>query len=237
MDFFLTKERDYIIVKYESHGEKFEILVKPKEALALREGKSISLSDVVVSDTIYKDVKKGLKASPASLKKVFGTTDFETIVKEIITKGELPITAEQRKEMLEAKKRQIIDFIHRNAVDPKTNLPIPPTRIEKSMEQARVQIDLNKDVEAQAMQIVKEISKIIPIKIAKALLSIKVPPEYSSKVKSQLHNLGEVKKTSWLEDGTLIAELEIPAGAQQEVIDKLNGLTKGEVEVKVLQVR
>ena len=67
----MTKERDYIIVKYESHGERFEILVKPKEALALREGKSISLSDVVVSDTIYKDVKKGLKASPASLKKVF----------------------------------------------------------------------------------------------------------------------------------------------------------------------
>ncbi|MEM3802098.1 MAG: ribosome assembly factor SBDS, partial [Saccharolobus sp.] len=159
------------------------------------------------------------------------------IVKEIITKGELPITAEQRKEMLEAKKRQIIDFIHRNAVDPKTNLPIPPTRIEMSMEQARVQIDLNRDVEAQAMQIVKEISKIIPIKIAKALLSIKVPSEYGSKVKSQLHNLGDVKKTSWLEDGTLIAELEIPAGAQQEVIDKLNGLTKGEVEVKVLQVR
>lgn len=78
---------------------------------------------MVVSDTIYKDVKKGLKASPSSLKKVFGTTDFETISREIILKGEIPITAEQRKEMLEAKRKQIIDFIHRNAVDPKTNLP------------------------------------------------------------------------------------------------------------------
>ncbi|ACP38157.1 ribosome assembly factor SBDS [Saccharolobus islandicus] len=233
----MTKERDYVVVKYDSHGERFEILAKPKEALAFRSGKSISLSDVVVSDTIYKDVKKGLKASPASLKKVFGTTDFETIVKEILLKGELPVTAEQRKEMLETKRKQIIDFIHRNAVDPKTNLPIPPTRLEMAMEQARIQIDLNKDVEAQAMQIVKEISKIIPIKIARALLSIKVPSEYSSKVRSQLHNLGEVKKANWLEDGTLLAELEIPAGAQQDVIDKLNNLTKGEVEVKVLQVR
>ncbi len=50
--------KDYVIVKYESHGERFEILVKPKEAMQIREGKNVSLSDAVVSDTIYKDVKK-----------------------------------------------------------------------------------------------------------------------------------------------------------------------------------
>ncbi|MQL54824.1 ribosome assembly factor SBDS [Acidianus ambivalens] len=229
-------KQDYVVIKYESHGERFEILVKPKEAMAFRSGKSISLSDVVISDTIYKDVKKGLKASPSALKKVFGTTDFETVAREILLKGEMPITAEQRKEMLESKKKQLIDFIHRNAIDPKTHLPIPPARIEAAMEEARVQIDLNRDVESQALQIIHELARIIPIKVARATLEIKVPAKYSSKVKSQLSNLGSVKKTNWLSDGTLIAEIEIPAGAQEEVIDKLNSLTKGEVEVKVLQV-
>ncbi|MCG2871706.1 MAG: ribosome assembly factor SBDS [Sulfolobales archaeon] len=232
----MAKE-NYVIAKYEAGGEKFEILVKPKEALELRNGKSISISDVVVSEEIYKDVKKGLKASPAALKKVFGTTDFETIARTIIMKGELPLTAEQRRELTENKKKQIIDFISRNAVDPKTHLPIPRTRIELALEQAKIQIDPNKDVEAQALQIVKELSKIMPIKLARALLEIKTPSQYSSRVKSALNSLGEVKKTNWLSDGTLIAELEIPAGAQQEVIDKLNSLTKGEVEVKVLQVK
>ncbi|PVU73362.1 ribosome assembly factor SBDS [Sulfolobales archaeon SCGC AB-777_J03] len=232
----MAKE-NYVIAKYEAGGEKFEILVKPKEALELRNGKSISISDVVVSEEIYKDVKKGLKASPAALKKVFGTTDFETIARTIIMKGELPLTAEQRRELIENKKKQIIDFISRNAVDPKTHLPIPRTRIELTLEQAKIQIDPNKDVEAQALQIVKELSKIMPIKLARALLEIKAPSQYSSRVKSALNSLGEVKKTNWLSDGTLIAELEIPAGAQQEVIDKLNSLTKGEVEVKVLQVK
>jgi len=232
----MAKE-NYVIVKYEAGGEKFEILVKPKEALELRNGKSISISDVVVSEEIYKDVKKGLKASPAALKKVFGTMDFETIARTIIIKGELPLTAEQRRELIENKKKQIIDFISRNAVDPKTHLPIPRTRIELALEQAKIQIDPNKDVEAQALQIVKELSKIMPIKLARALLEIKVPSQYSSRVKSALNSLGEAKKTNWLSDGTLIAELEIPAGAQQEVIDKLNSLTKGEVEVKVLQVK
>jgi ribosome maturation protein SDO1 len=229
-------KQDYVVIKYESHGERFEILVKPKEAMAFRSGKSISLSDVVISDTIYKDVKKGLKASPSALKKVFGTTDFETVAREILLKGEMPITAEQRKEMLESKKKQLIDFIHRNAIDPKTHLPIPPARIEAAIEEARVQIDLNRDVESQALQIIHELARIIPIKVARATLEIKVPAKYSSKVKSQLSNLGSVKKTNWLNDGTLIAEIEIPAGAQEEVIDKLNSLTKGEVEVKVLQV-
>ncbi|MCY0883103.1 MAG: ribosome assembly factor SBDS [Acidianus infernus] len=229
-------KQDYVVIKYESHGERFEILAKPKEAMAFRSGKSISISDVVISDTIYKDVKKGLKASPSALKKVFGTTDFETVAREILLKGEMPITAEQRKEMLDSKKKQLIDFIHRNAIDPKTHLPIPPARIEAAMEEAKVQIDLNKDIESQALQIIHEIARIIPIKVARAILEIKVPAKYSSKVKSQLSNLGSVKKTNWLNDGTLIAEIEIPAGAQEEVIDKLNSLTKGEVEVKVLQV-
>lgn len=231
------KDKDYVIVKYESHGERFEILVKPREALSFRSGKQISISDIVVSDTIYKDVKKGLKASPSALKKVFGTTDFETVAKEILLKGEIPVTAEQRKEMLEAKRKQLIDFIHRNAIDPKTGLPIPPMRIEMALEQVKFQIDLNKDIESQAMQAVHELAKVIPIKIAKAIIEVKVPQKYSSKIKSQLHNLGSVKKTTWLEDGTLIAELEIPAGAQEEIIDKLNSLTKGEVEVKITQIK
>lgn len=232
----MTKE-NFVTVRYESHGEKFEILVKPKEAFDFRSGRPISISDIVVSDTVYKDIKKGQKASPSSLKKVFGTLDYDTIVKEILYKGEIPVTSEQRKELLEKKKKQVIDFIHRNAVDPKTGLPIPPNRIEAAMEQARVHVDMDKETEAQAMQIVKEITKIIPIKIARALLQISVPSQYSAKVKSSLSSLGDVKKTQWLGDGTLMAELEIPAGAQQEVIDKLNSLTKGDVEVKVLQFR
>ncbi|EZQ03877.1 MULTISPECIES: ribosome assembly factor SBDS [Acidianus] len=229
--------KDYVIMKYESHGERFEILVKPKEALSFRSGRSISLSDVVISDTIYKDVKRGLKASPSSLKKVFGTEDFETIVREILLKGELPITADQRKEMLENKRKQVVDFIHKNAVDPKTNLPIPPLRIEKALEQARFQVDLSKDIESQAMQAIHELTRIIPIKVAKALIEIRVGQKYATRIKSQLQSLGSVKKSNWLADGSLIAEIEIPAGAQEEIIDKLNSITKGEVEVKVVQVK
>lgn len=32
--------KDYVVVKYESHGERFEILVKPKEAMEIRRVKA-----------------------------------------------------------------------------------------------------------------------------------------------------------------------------------------------------
>ncbi|BBD71878.1 rRNA metabolism protein [Sulfodiicoccus acidiphilus] len=230
-------KENYVVVKYESHGERFEVLAKPKEVSDLKEGKSISLSDVVVSDIIYKDARKGLKASPASMKKVFGTTDFETVAREILIKGEIPLTADQRKEILESKRKQLVTFISRNCIDPKTKLPIPPTRIESAMEAAKVHVDPNKDVESQAIQIVRELAKVMPIKLAKALVELRVPSAYAAKVKSQLPSMGEVKKTNWLADGSLTAEMEIPAGAQGELIDKINSLTKGEAEVRIAEVR
>jgi len=48
--------------------------------------------------------------------------------------------------------------------------------------------------------------------------------------------LGEVKKSMWLADGSLMLEIELPAGMQSELINKVNELTKGTATVKVLSV-
>ncbi len=229
--------RDYIIARYEAKGQKFEILVKPDLAFKLREGGKVDIDEMLVGDTVYKDVGRGDKASPESLKKVFGTTDIRRIAEIIVKKGELQLTTEQRRKMLEAKKRMIINFIARNAVDPKTKLPIPPKRIELAMEQARVSIDLYRSVEDQVKDIVSKISRILPIKIAKAYLAIKVPPQYAGKYYKQLMRLGDVKKTMWLSSGALLLEIEIPAGLQDEVIAKVNKWTHGSAEIKILYVK
>ncbi len=230
-------KKSHVVARLEAGGHKFEILVDPEKAVELKSGKKIPIEEVVITDTIYKDVRKGDRVSPEVLKKLFGTTDVKKVALEIIKRGEIQLTAEQRRRMLEQKRRQIIEFIARNAVDPKTGLPIPPQRIEAAMKEARVGIDPYKGIEEQALMIVKAISRVIPIKIARALLQIKVPPQYAGRAYNQLLKLGEVKKQDWREDGTLILEVEIPAGMQQEVMDKVNKLTKGEAEVKVLYVK
>lgn len=226
--------KDYVVAKYEVKGTKFEILVKPDPALRFKEGdKKVQVDDFLVSDFVYKDVRRGLKASPEELKRVFGTEDVKVIATQIVRSGELQLTTEQRRALLEAKRRQIITYIAKSAIDPRTKTPIPPSRIEKAMEEAKVSIDLYKGVEEQATHIVKEISKYLPIKIARAVLTVKIPPEHSKRVSNELRRLGDVKNQQWLSNGSLVAELEIPAGLQTEVMDKINALTKGTAEVSV----
>jgi len=228
--------KDYIIAKYDSKGKHFEILVDPNLAFQYKETGKPSIEEVVKSDFVYKDVRKGLKASPEDVRSVFGTEDLKAIAEKILKEGELQLTTEQRRKMLESKRKLIVNYISRNAVDPKTKLPIPPQRIEKAMEEARVGIDLYKSVEEQALAVVKSISRLIPIKIAKALLEVTIPAQHSSRAYNEAKSLGITHKVNWKDDGSVTIELEIPAGMQEDVIDKLNKITKGDVIVKVLKV-
>ncbi|MEB3825362.1 MAG: ribosome assembly factor SBDS [Desulfurococcales archaeon] len=224
---------DYVIAKIEIGGNRFEVLVNPDLAFKYKTGEKVNLDDMIVSDIVYKDSKKGLKASPETLKKVFGTDDVRRIAEKIIKEGELQLTAAQRRQLIEAKKRQIINYIARNAVDPKTKLPIPVKRIENLFDELRIHVDLNKSAEAQAVEAVRRIARVIPIKLARALVYVVVPPEFSGRLYSELSRIGELKKTDWRNDGSLVAEIEIPAGAQNEVINTINKLTKGRAQVQI----
>ncbi len=225
--------REYVIARYEKGGRKFEILVNPGKAFKMREGEKVPIDEVLVGDYIYKDARKGDRASPEEVRKVFGTDDLKKVAEVIILKGELHLTTEQRRKLLEAKRKLIINYIARSAVDPKTKTPIPPHRIEKAMEEARFSVDLYKSVEEQAAHAIKAISRHIPIKIARAVITVKVPPQHAGRAYSELRKLGEVKKEKWLNDGSYTVEIEVPAGMQAEVIDSINRATKGEAEVEV----
>ncbi len=225
--------RDYVIARIEIKGKRFEILVHPDKAFKYREGAKIDINEVLVGDYVYKDVRRGDRASPEDLRKIFGTDDIRKIADYIIKKGELQLTTEQRRKLLEAKRRQIVMFIAKSAIDPRTKTPIPPQRIEKAMEEAKVAIDLYKSVEEQAPKVVRAISRYLPIRIARAYITIKVPLSISSRAYSHLRRLGEVKNEVWLSDGSLQIEIEIPAGMQGEVMDAISRITKGMAEVKV----
>ena len=69
---------DAIIARLESFGEKFEILVDPDLAADFRNPdyeKEIEIEDILAVEEIFKDSKKGDKASEEAMEKVFGTTD------------------------------------------------------------------------------------------------------------------------------------------------------------------
>jgi len=63
------------------------------------------------------------------------------IAEKILQKGDLNLTTEQRRRMTAEKRKQLITFITKTFVDPRSHLPHPPLRIEQAMSDARTSID------------------------------------------------------------------------------------------------
>jgi ribosome maturation protein SDO1 len=224
----------YTVARMTKDNEHFEILVKPQKALDYRTGKIAGITEVLAAETIFSDANKGTKISDETLQKAFATTDTLKIAEMILTKGTLQLTTEQRRKMVEDKRKQIVDFISRQSVDPKTNLPHPPTRIENAMEQIRYSIDPFKPIEEQAKEIIKMLRMILPLKMEQLAIGVTIPAEYSAKAYGTIKGFGTIKREEWRANGSWYGVLEMPAGMYAPFLNKLGEITKGNGEAKII---
>lgn len=225
------------IAKLKMHGKSFEILIDANKAIAFKQGTFNDIKDVLAVQKVFSDAKKGDEASPNAMKAVFKTDDPLEVAKQIIQKGDIPLTSEYKSKLRETKKRQIINLIHRNAVDPKTHLPHPPARIEAAMEQAKVRIDEFEDTNKQMQEALKKIRPIIPIKFEVKELAIKIPALYAGKAHPVVKSFGKLLRDEWQHDGSWVAVIEIPGGLEEDFYSKVNALCHGEFESKVLKTK
>jgi ribosome maturation protein SDO1 len=224
-----------VIARLQKEEDHFEILVDPKIAEQLIEGKEVDILSSLAIDTVFKDSKKGTHAPQESLQKHFGTDDVEMIAKEIILRGEIQLTTEQRHEMQEQKRKRVVDVIVKNAMDPKTKAPHPRQRIELAMDEAGVHIDPFKPVDQQVKIAVDALRPIVPISMEQVRISVKISPQYIGKAYGIAHNYGVLEREDWQSDGSWIGIVKIPAGMQTDFYDKLNDVTKGNVETRILK--
>lgn len=224
-----------VVARIVKGNQRFEILVDPKKALELKKGRAIPIEEILAYPAIYKNVRTAEQASLQDLQNFFGTTDVYQIAERIIKEGQVQLTAEQRKELIEQKKLQIASLISKRSINPQTNTPHPVQRILKVMEEVGVKIDPFQDAEQQIDRVVKEIRKVLPLRFEKVTLRIKVGPQYCGKVYSILRNFGEIKNENWLQDGSYQVEIEMLAGIQDELFEKLAKLTQGNFESSVIK--
>jgi len=224
-----------IVARLESHGETFEVLIDPKVVNHLKEGKEVELIDYMVIDEIFKNAHKGTRASEDKLKEVFGTLDAAEIAKVIIIKGEVQLTAQQRKEMLESKRLRIIATIARNAINPQTGGPHTPARIEMAMEEAKVHIDAFKPVDVQVQQVMDKLRPLIPIRFDTVRIAVKLKADEYGRCYDDMKEMGKITNEEWQKNGDWIGVVEIPAGLRDDLFHRLNAKTHGEVETKQLK--
>jgi ribosome maturation protein SDO1 len=226
---------DAVIARLKKGEDHFEILVDPYGAADLIDGHEVDIIQCLAIDSIFKDSKKGTHASEESLKKSFNTSNIGEIAKQIILKGEIQLTTEQRHKMKENKKNRIIEKIVKNSMDPKTKAPHPRQRIELAIDEAGVNIDPFKPVKDQVKDIIELLKPLIPLSFDRIRISVKIPPEHIGKAYGLARNYGILEREDWQSDGSWIGIVKIPAGMQNDFYDKLNNMTKGNVSTKILK--
>ncbi len=226
-----------VVARLAKAGERFEILVDPIKAHAFKKsvGKSAKIEDILATPVIFRDSRKAEKASEETMQKMFGTTDAMRIAEKVLCEGELQLTTDQRKAMVEEKKNQIANMIARNALNPQTNAPHPPQRILTAMEEVGVLVDPLQSAEEQMEKVVKEIKIQIPLKIETMQLALRIPSQYSGKAVSVIRGMTSIKKEEWSSAGDYICVIEVPAGISAEIMEKLNKVTGGQVESKIIR--
>ncbi|HTT25911.1 MAG TPA: ribosome assembly factor SBDS [Thermoplasmata archaeon] len=224
-----------VIARWETQGSRFEVLVDPEAVQEIKEGRAVDVASKLALDHVFKDAKKGDKVSEEYLEKIFHTRQLGDIAREIIRKGEVQVTTDQRHKLQEAKRRQIVTHIARNAMNPQTGAPHPPARIEAAMNEAKVHVDPFRPADQQIQEILAKLRPLLPIRLDVVKVRVKLPAEHYPKVIRELRGLGKVSEEQWLSNGSWSGIVEIPAGVQTELYEKLSARTKGIAETTLVK--
>jgi ribosome maturation protein SDO1 len=229
--------REFVVARIEKFGESFEVLVKPEAVERIRDGQDVDLMEVLAADRVFKDAHRGTRASEEKMVEIFGTDDHLKVAVALIRdpKADIQLTTEQRRQMLEQKRKQIVAHIAANAINPQTGTPHPPQRIENAMNEAKVHIDPFKGLEEQVKEVIEAIRPLIPIRLEKARMAIRLRAEDQAKCYGDMKALGTIVQEEWQKDGGWIGIVELPAGLTGQLLDRLNEKTKGDVETKLLK--
>jgi len=153
----------------------------------------------------------------------------------VIERGEIQITAEQRREMQERKHRQLVDTIVRNAVNPQQDdNPHPPDRIERALEETDFRIDPMEPVESQVDDALDALRPVIPIRFEEVTVAVQLPAEHAGSGQAQLREFGELEEEEWQPDGSWIGVVTFPAGMQNEFYELANEVSEGEAETRIV---
>jgi len=226
-----------VTARLESHGERFEVLVDPDAALSIKRGEfDGDLEEVIAAEDIFEDASRGDRPPENALEEVFGTTDPMEIIPEVIERGEIQITAEQRREMQEQKRRDLINRITRNAVNPQMDdAPHPPERIESALEETDFRIDPMEPVENQVDEALDKLRPVIPIRFDTITVAAQLPADYAGSGQAKLREFGDLQSEEWQPDGSWIGVIEFPAGMQNDFYDLVNEVSSGEAETQIVQ--
>ncbi|KZT08920.1 Shwachman-Bodian-diamond syndrome protein [Laetiporus sulphureus 93-53] len=176
------------VVRLRKAGKRFEVACYKNKVQEWRNRIETNLDDVLQIANVYTNVSKGELAKSQELQKAFGTTDINTIVEEILKKGELQVGEKEREHDLSSVRREIATLVAEKCVDPATQRRYPVGVIEKAMVEAGFSARPGKNAKSQVSECIKllQTESKLPIQRARMRISISMPVADSERLHDRI---------------------------------------------------
>ncbi|CAK7562260.1 MAG: hypothetical protein SEPTF4163_000095 [Sporothrix epigloea] len=128
------------LVRLKKGKKRFEIACYKNKVLEWRSGIETDLDNVLQIPNVFLNVSKGQTAPAAELTKAFGSkATVESVVLEILKKGELQVGDKERAAQLERVHHEVVDIVAGKLVDPRTRRVYTVGMIEKALDMLSAQ--------------------------------------------------------------------------------------------------
>ncbi|CAK7212357.1 hypothetical protein SBRCBS47491_001436 [Sporothrix bragantina] len=128
------------LVRLKKGKKRFEIACYKNKVLEWRSGIETDLDNVLQIPNVFINVSKGQTAPAAELTKAFGSkATVESVILEILKKGEMQVGDKERAAQLERVHHEVIDIVAGKLVDPRTRRVYTTGMIEKALDMLSAQ--------------------------------------------------------------------------------------------------
>ncbi|KAL7272452.1 hypothetical protein RUND412_004739 [Rhizina undulata] len=204
------------------------------------------LDEVLQIHQVFTNVSKGAVAPLADLKKSFGpTSTLDSIILEILSKGELQVGEKERNAKLEMVHNEVISIVASKCVDPGSKRVYTASMIEKALAELSSKkseeegqpgwhgVTSNKPSKAQALEAIKALLFHQPIPIARARMRLRIVA--NKKAKEKVEGLiEEIEDEDFTGSGEWECSAFVEPGKYKEIVELVGGETKGRGRVEVL---
>lgn len=205
------------IIKMEKNGGAIELLCKPGMITKFRKGEC-QLSDVLLDDRLYSNSSKG-DLAPQNLIDSFGKKG-QDLLEYILKEGKYQLTTQEKREMVEQCRKDVVRYIHNTYIDSVTKLPHPIQRIELALQEIKFNPEPEKSVESNVKSILNKLTGIIRLTESTMSATVTVPNKHIGKVASIIYSNCNVLKEDYGKEAAVF-EIEFAPGKYENLHDQL----------------
>lgn len=217
-------QADFQIVRLQKGKVKVEVIGKPGMVTKYREGKC-SLNDAIVDDRVFLNASKGDVPSEADLKEL--GCSGHALLELVMKTGKYSYTAQEKREFVEKKRAEVINFIHENFIDSSSGRPHPVVRIENALTEIRAQYDVDQEAEKIARSLIPKLQTIIRLTESTIEGTVKLPNSKLGQCIGICYNLGTVLREEFGPEHAFI-EMKVSPGKFDALNDQLSKMSQGE---------